>query len=249
MAAARQAALAGVALAGVAFTTLFVASHWAEPATTPARALEEIAARAGWADGPLHYRGPFEWVPMGIDAILAVALLSVAYVVFRPLAHPRDFPGAAARRLAATIVREHGRDTLSAFKLRADTAAFADLARGAGLRSFYIGDEALIDTRAFSLEGRAIRKVRQAVRRIEREGYSADLVEAGELDAATLGALEQLVDEWRGEDIERGFSMASVTLLDEHMTDSFLLVARAADGTRGSCSSCAATAARQSRWD
>jgi lysyl-tRNA synthetase class 2 len=221
---------------------------------------------------------------MGIDAILAVGLLGVAFIVFRPLAHPRDFPTAAARRLAARIVREHGRDTLSAFKLRADahyffssdglamagyavegrrcviagdpvgppdsvrllmrelagfaelrglrlagvgaSTAFAELGRQAGLRSFYIGDEALIDTEAFSLEGRAIRKVRQAVRRIEREGYKAELAELRDLDPATLAEFERLVEHWRGDDVERGFSMASMTLLDEHTADSFLLVAR-----------------------
>jgi lysyl-tRNA synthetase class 2 len=288
LAAARQAALAALASLGVALATLFAASHWAHPATTPAAALAEIAARASWTVGPLHYRDPFEWVPMGIDAILTLGLLGIAYIVFRPLAHPREFPGAAARRLAAGIVREHGRDTLSAFKLRSDahyffssdqravagyavegrrlvlagdpigpepsirllmrelagfaelrglrlaavgaSGTFADLARGAGLRSFYIGDEALIDTRTFSLEGRAIRKVRQSVRRVEREGFTAELVQVGDLDTATLHQLEQLTDEWRGDDVERGFSMATVTLLDEHMADSLVLVARNSDG-------------------
>ena len=288
VAAARQAAFAAAASLGVALTTLFAASHWAHPATTPGAALNEIAARAAWVSGPLHYREPFTWVPMGIDAILALGLLGIAYIVFRPLAHPRDFPGAAVRRLAAGIVREHGRDTLSAFKLRTDThyffssderavagyavegrrlviagdpigpepsvrllmrelagfaelrglrlaavgasAAFAELSREAGLRSFYIGDEALLDTRSFSLEGRAIRKVRQSVRRIEREGYTAELVQASELHPEELGRFEQLVEDWRGDDVERGFSMASVTLLDEHMADSLLLVARDQDG-------------------
>jgi lysyl-tRNA synthetase class 2 len=284
IAAARQAAVVSLASLGVALTTLFAASHWAHPATTPASALAEIGARASWVEGPLHYRGAFEWVPMGIDTILALGLLGIAYIVFRPLAHPRDFPAAAARRLAAGIVREHGSDTLSAFKLRTDShyffssdqrafagyavegrrlviaadpvgprdsvrrlmrelagfaelrglrlagvgasAGFADLAREAGLRSFYIGDEALIDTAAFSLDGRAIRKVRQAVNRIEREGYSAELLEVGALCAGGLAELEQRVEDWRGDDIERGFSMASVTLCDEHMEDSLLLVAR-----------------------
>jgi lysyl-tRNA synthetase class 2 len=288
IAAARQAVLVALASLGVAVATLFAASHWAHPATTPATALAEIIARASWLHGPLHYRDPFEWVPMGIDAILSLGLLGIAYIVFRPLAHPREFPGAAARRLAAGIVREHGRDTLSAFKLRADahyffssdqqavvgyavegrrlviagdpigpdssvrllmrelagfaelralrlaavgaSETFAELARGAGLRSFYIGDEALIDTRAFSLEGRAIRKVRQSVRRIEREGFSAELVQVRDLDTATLAELEKLAAEWRGDDVERGFSMATVTLLDEHLADSLLLVARDAEG-------------------
>src|SRR5207248_2512628 len=40
-----------------------------------------------------------------------------------------------------------------------------------GLRSLYLGDEAIVDTGSFSLEGRAIRKVRQSVSRLEKAGY------------------------------------------------------------------------------
>jgi lysyl-tRNA synthetase class 2 len=287
-AAVRQAALTAVASLGVALASVFAAAHWAYPATTPGRAIAELISRAAWTTGPLHYREPFEWLPMGIDAILGLGLLGIAYIVFRPLAHPRDFPTAAARHLAAGIVREHGHDTLSAFKLRADThyffssdgralvgyavegrrlviagdpvgpepsvrllmrelcgfaevrglktcgvgssAGFAELARGAGLRSFYIGDEAIVDTRAFSLEGRAIRKVRQSVRRIEREGYSAELVEAGTLAPGELAALAENARHWRGDDVERGFSMATDELEGEHVADTLLLVARDGEG-------------------
>ncbi len=40
--------------------------------------------------------------------------------------------------------------------------------QAAGLRSLYIGDEAVVETASFSLEGRAIRKVRQSVARLEK---------------------------------------------------------------------------------
>jgi len=52
----------------------------------------------------------------------------------------------------------------------------------AGLRSLYIGDEAILETACFSLEGRAIRKIRQAVTRLEKAGYSASAAELGSLD-------------------------------------------------------------------
>jgi lysyl-tRNA synthetase class 2 len=51
-------------------------------------------------------------------------LLAVAYVIFRPLAAPRRLPDHAARQKAATLVREHGSDTLSFFKLRGDKHYF-----------------------------------------------------------------------------------------------------------------------------
>ena len=288
LAAARQALALAAASLGVALSAVFAASHWAHPATTPARAIGEIADRAAWLGGPLHYRAPFEWIPAGIDAILLGGLLGVAYVIFRPLAHPRDFPGPAARRAAAGLIRAHGTDTLSAFKLRPDThyffgsdglafvgyaiearrliiagdpigpaasvrllmrelgafcdvrglrlagvggsAGFAELARDAGLRSFYIGDEALVDTQSFSLEGRAIRKVRQSVRRIEREGHTAELVELGTLEPSERRELERLADEWRTDATERGFSMATAGLDDDYLDDTLLLLARDAEG-------------------
>ena len=55
----------------------------------------------------------------------------------------------------------------------------------AGLRALYFGDEAIVETRSFSLEGRAIRKVRQSVSRVEKAGYAAECAELARLDAAT----------------------------------------------------------------
>ena len=45
-------------------------------------------------------------------------------MIFRPLAAPRSLPDPAARGLAARLVRAHGTDTLSFFKLRADKQYF-----------------------------------------------------------------------------------------------------------------------------
>ena len=56
----------------------------------------------------------------------------------------------------------------------------------AGLRALYIGDEAIVETERFNLEGRAIRKVRQSVSRLRNAGYTAPIPELGSLDDATL---------------------------------------------------------------
>src|SRR5579884_1682377 len=42
------------------------------------------------------------------------------------------------------------------------------------MRSLYIGDEAIVETAGFSLEGRRIRKIRQSVTRLVKHGYSAE---------------------------------------------------------------------------
>jgi lysylphosphatidylglycerol synthetase-like protein (DUF2156 family) len=54
----------------------------------------------------------------------AGTLLAIAYVIFRPLAAPRSLPDPGARATAAELVRRHGSDTLSFFKLRGDKQYF-----------------------------------------------------------------------------------------------------------------------------
>ena len=78
----------------------------------------------------------------------------------------------------------------------------------AGLMVRYIGDEAVVDPQAFSLDGRAMRKVRQSVTRIERDGYTTVVRRRGELDGAMVAQLRAVSDDWLGGQGERGFSMA-----------------------------------------
>ncbi len=81
-----------------------------------------------------------------------------------------------------------------------------------GLRSWYIGDEAIVRPAAFSLEGRPIRKVRQSVSRLEKSGYTAQVVDVAEVTPAQRAEIEEVSLEWRGRAPERGFSMAMDTL-------------------------------------
>ena len=81
------------------------------------------------------------------------------------------------------------------------------LYRRLGLRALYHGDEALVDTTSFSLEGRAVRKVRQSNSRLERLGYHVDIRYANELDPPLCEQLEAIAQDWRGSDPQRGFVM------------------------------------------
>ena len=62
----------------------------------------------------------FAWIPLGVHLVEIGALLLIAYVIFRPLAAPKSWPSPSVRRMAVEVVREHGKDTLSFFKLRPD---------------------------------------------------------------------------------------------------------------------------------
>ena len=99
-----------------------------------------------------------------------------------------------------------------------------------GLRSLYLGDEAIVETASFSLEGRAIRKVRQSVTRLEKQGYSASLHLLAELSDADLCRLEEVSRGWRGGDPERGFTMSLDELRRDDHGDSLVVLGRDAEG-------------------
>lgn len=96
-------------------------------------------------------------------------------------------------------------------------SASADGARAfvkVGLKAWNLGDEAIINTEEFSLRGRSMRQVRQAVTRVERAGYTTQVRRHEELTQEELAELERLAAEWRGNATERGFSMALNRMAD-----------------------------------
>ncbi len=99
-----------------------------------------------------------------------------------------------------------------------------------GLHALYMGDEAIVDTESFSLEGRAVRKVRQSVSRLERAGYRAEIHDLASIDDLTMSELEAISRSWRQGGAERGFSMALDAMRRDDQGDTFVVVARDADG-------------------
>ena len=77
-----------------------------------------------------------------------------------------------------------------------------------GLHALYHGDEAVVDVASFSLEGRAIRKVRQSVHRLQRSGYTAQVLRPSEIGDGLRAELEEVARAWRDGEPERGFVMA-----------------------------------------
>ncbi len=80
--------------------------------------------------------------------------------------------------------------------------------RETGLTALELGDEAVVDAADFSLAGRAMRNVRQMVKRIERNGYETRVRRARDIGDTELDRIRRAAADWRGTDTERGFSMA-----------------------------------------
>ncbi len=110
---------------------------------------------------------------------------------------------------------------------------FVDVYRSLGLRVLYHGDEAVVDCASFSLDGRAIRKVRQSVSRLERDGYCVDIRHAGEIGEEQRADLEALTVTWRGDAPERGFTMELDTLFRLDGEDALFAIGRDPEGVAG----------------
>ena len=105
-----------------------------------------------------------------------------------------------------------------------------DRYRALGLKPVAMGEEAVLRPQEFSLEGRAIRKVRQSVSRLRRAGYSFRIVAADEIGPKLEAELEHVSAMWRRGLPERGFSMA---IDDLHVPGTVLAVAEDAGRVGG----------------
>ena len=102
--------------------------------------------------------------------------------------------------------------------------------RAIGLKAIPMGEEAVLRPAEFSLDGRAIRKVRQSVSRLRKAGYRFRVVPAEAVDADLRGELAAVSSEWRGGQPERGFSMA---IDDLHVPGTMLALAEDESGRIG----------------
>jgi lysylphosphatidylglycerol synthetase-like protein (DUF2156 family) len=134
----------------------------------------------------------------------------------------------------ADLVREFARVARSkAWRVAVAGASLEALPiyAGLGLKSIYLGAEAVVQPSEFSLDGRAIRKVRQSVTRLQRCGYSIRIVKPAEVGESLRGELCAVSQEWRGNWPERGFTMAMDALF--LYPETVLAVALAPDGSVG----------------
>ena len=103
--------------------------------------------------------------------------------------------------------------------------------RQAGMRSLYIGDEAVVDLHTFNLAGGQKKGLRQAVNRIARYGYTISFHDPRDLDAPLAEQLHRVMERSRRGNHERGFSMTLGRLFDPDDAGLLLAVAHDPQGT------------------
>lgn len=168
--------------------------------------LRELLARHGERDSlgyfALRREKSVVWSPTRKAAVAYRVVGGVSLASGDPLGDPEAWPGAIAPWLAES--RAHG--WIPAV-MGAGEEAGTVYARH-GLDALELGDEALVDVAEFTLEGRAMRTVRQAYNRVRRAGYQVRIRRHADIPAEEMAALVERADDWRDGATERGFSMA-----------------------------------------
>ena len=103
--------------------------------------------------------------------------------------------------------------------------------QASGMRFLYIGDEAVVDPREFSLQGGKMKGLRQAVNRVARYGYTVRFLDPAHLDPADAARMAELMAKSRRGEQERGFSMMLGRLFDRRDTGLLLTLVEGPDGT------------------
>ncbi len=142
------------------------------------------------------------WSPTGKAAVAYRVVGGVSLASGDPLGDPEAWPGAIAPWLAEA--RAHG--WIPAV-MGASEEAGTVYARH-GLDALELGDEAIVEVAEFTLEGRAMRTVRQAYNRVKRAGYEVRVRRHEDVPAQEMAYLVERADDWRDGATERGFSMA-----------------------------------------
>jgi lysyl-tRNA synthetase class 2 len=140
--------------------------------------------------------------PTGKAAVSYQVVGGVALAAGDPLGDPEAWPGAVE-----AFLNEAARNAWVPAVIGCGHRAGETWQR-AGLDALELGDEAIVDVGAFSLEGRAMRGVRQAAGRVARAGYTTRVRRAGEVSAEEWDQIRSSAQAWRIGGIERGFSMA-----------------------------------------
>ncbi|WP_420706194.1 phosphatidylglycerol lysyltransferase domain-containing protein [Streptomyces sp. NRRL B-24484] len=162
--------------------------------------------------------------PSGKAAVAYRVIGGVSLASGDPIGDPEAWPGAIDAWLEEA--REHA---WVPAVMGASEEAGVIYARH-GLDALELGDEAIVEVDEFSLDGRAMRVVRQAYNRVKRAGYTVRIRRHEDIPDAEMADLLDKADHWRDGQTERGFSMALGRLGDPDDGRCVMLECHDADG-------------------
>jgi lysyl-tRNA synthetase, class II len=208
--AASWESLVDVLIGGALVSSLFVARALRRPQALreegPAGALD----RARWIVGehgddslsPFILR-PDKSFQFAGDAVAAYRVIGETVVVSGDPVGPDESAFEALDRLVRRA-HESGLQVVAYGASQRHLDAF----RGVGMRAIRVGEEAVVDPAAFTLEGRSVRKLRQSVHRVERRGWRITIHEGRAIDSELEAAIDVVEAEWRAQrDRLLGFAM------------------------------------------
>ncbi|AGL16777.1 hypothetical protein L083_3267 [Actinoplanes sp. N902-109] len=184
--------------------------------------LRHLLVRYGSADSlgyfALRTDKSLIWAPDRTAVIAYRVVNGVSLASGDPVGSPAGWPAAIAAWLADATA--HGWTPAVLGCSRPGGRAY----RRAGLDVVELGDEAVVDATTFTLDGRSMRGVRQAVNRIRRAGYTCGVTRQSDLDDERLRDVLHAADAFRDGHTERGFSMALSRLGDPSDGDCLLVL-------------------------
>ena len=143
------------------------------------------------------------WSPSGKAGICYRVVAGVMLASGDPLGDPEAWPGAIAEFLEEADRHAWRPAVMGCSELGAEVWC-----REGDLTALELGDEAIVNVVDFSLSGRQMRNVRQMVNRVAKNGYTAEVRRVGDIPRQELDQVIHEAGNWRGTQVERGFSMA-----------------------------------------
>jgi lysyl-tRNA synthetase, class II len=215
-----------------AVTTIYFAFRPEHPAARltedDERRLRDLLARHGSRDSLGHFalrrdKGVV-FSPSGKAAVCYRVVSGVMLASGDPIGDVEAWPGAIERFMDEAKAHSWTPAVMGCSETGGEVWT-----RETGLDALELGDEAVVDVADFSLTGRAMRNVRQMVKRIERNGYETRVRRARDISDEELEQIRLAAADWRGTDTERGFSMALGRIGDPADGDAVIATAHKQD--------------------
>jgi lysyl-tRNA synthetase class 2 len=215
--------------AATLLTTVYLVLRPAEPVAMLSSAdearLREVLAKQGERDSlgyfALRRDKAVIFSPTCKAAVSYRVVSGVMLASGDPIGDPEAWPGAIAEFVA--LARRHA---WVPAVMGCSEQGGEVWVREAALRALELGDEAVVDIAEFTLEGRAMRNVRQMVSRVERAGYTTEVHRVGDMSSEQITDVRRQAAAWRGAEVERGFSMALGRFGDPRDADCVAVIAQ-----------------------